>query len=79
MKRIPGRINYKQCSRSEETVGCRRLWSCTGEGKVKRAGKRCWNKNIRVHQRARLLLGVSGGKQPAGTGVRRDEVGIERR
>lgn len=26
MKRISGRINYKHCSRSEETVGCRRLW-----------------------------------------------------
>lgn len=32
MKRIPARINYEHCSRSEVTVGCRRLRSSTDEG-----------------------------------------------
>lgn len=66
-KRIPERINYEHSSRSEEMVGCTRLWSLRDEEKVKRAGKLCRNKNARVCRRARLWLGgVSGGKQPAG-------------
>lgn len=50
MKRIPGRINYKHCSRSEETVGCRRLLSRIDESKGKSAGQCCWKENARVHQ-----------------------------
>lgn len=75
---ITERINYKHGSRSEEAVSCARLWSCTDEEKGKGAGKLCWNENARECQRTRLLLGVSCGKQPAGTGARRDEVGIKR-
>lgn len=78
-KRLPERINYEHCSRSEETVGCTRLWSLRDEEKVKRAGKLCRNKNARVCRWARLWLRGLTVANSQREGGRRDEVGIESR